>query len=218
MKKITTTFVASFAMLALAYPIYAAGEKKMTTDTQQQAGSQYQEGQRDPLHSKSDPSADLSQSKSTQMAGASQSQSAKDIKGFQVFSESGEEIGEITEVRTDKQSGEVQYVTVTKGGVIGIGGKDIAVPLGAFMLDRENKRATLTVSEAMLENAPTQADKSDQDFQRELSSHYGIAPVWEETPKTGETQMDQSQKPVPDPVPGLETGSPEMRDKSKQLE
>lgn len=97
---------------------------------------------------------------------------------------------------------------------MGIGGKDIAVPLGAFKLDRENNRATLTVSEAMLDNAPAQAGKSDQDFQRELSSHYGIAPAWGETPNTGETQIDQSQKPVPDPAPALETGSPEARDKS----
>jgi hypothetical protein len=148
-----------------------------------------------------------------QQAGASLSQSAEDIKGFQVFSQTGEDIGEISEVRTDKRSGEVQFVTLTKGGV-GIGGKDIAIPLGAFKLDREKERATLTVSEAMLENAPTQATKSDQDFQRELSSHYGIAPVWGEGLKTGKTQKDHSRKSVvPNPVPGLETGSPHIRNK-----
>jgi len=130
-----------------------------------------------------------------------------------VFSQTGEDIGEISEVRTDKRSGEVQFVTLTKGGV-GTGGKDIAIPLGAFKLDREKERATLTVSEAMLENAPTQATKSDEDFQRELSNHYGIAPVWGEGLKTGETQKDHSRKSVvPNPVPGLETGSPHVRNK-----
>lgn len=172
MKKVTTTFAVSLAMLALACPVYAADDQKMTTETQQQASS-------------------------------SRSQSAMDIKGYEVYSQSGEEIGKITEVRTDKQSGEVQFVTLTKGGIAGIGGKDIALPLRAFKLDREKERATLTVSEAMLENAPTQADKSDQDFQRDLSSHYGIAPDWNDT-KTGETL-------VPDPAPALETGSPALR-------
>lgn len=199
MKKITTTFVASLATLALACPLYAADVKKMNTDTQPQAGaSQYQEGQR----------AGTSQSAPGQQVGAIKSQSAENIKGFQVFSQSGEKMGEITEVRTDKQSGEVQFVTLTKGGVMGIGGKNTAVPLGAFKLDRENERATLTVSEDMLKTGPAQAGKSDQDFQRELSSHYGIAPVWEEKPRTGETQ-------VPDPAPGLETGAPSMKGKSK---
>ena len=187
MKKFTTACVAAIAMLALSGPLHAADEKKMTTDSQQQAG-------------------------------AMQSQSAGDLKGFQVFSQTGEKVGKITEVRIDEQSGAVQFVTLTKGGFFGMGGEDIAVPLKAFNLDRENERATLTVSEAMLDNAPMQADKSDQVFQRELSSHYGIAPPWGETPNTGETQMDRSRKPVPDPAPGIETGSPQMRDPSNQLD
>lgn len=204
MKKNTTTFVAALAMLALASPLYAAEEIK-NTDNQPKAGTtQYQEGQR----------AGTSPSAPGQQPVASQSQPDMDIQGFEVYSQSGEEIGKITEVRTDKQSGEVQFVTLTKGGVVGIGGKDIALPLEAFKLDRKNERATLTVSDAMLENAPTQADKSDQDFQRELSSHYGIAPDWDDT-KTGESQMDQSQTTVPDPAPALETGSPAMRGNSK---
>jgi sporulation protein YlmC with PRC-barrel domain len=143
-----------------------------------------------------------------QQAGVSKSQSAEGIKGFEVYSQTGEKIGEITDVRSDKQSGAVQFVTFTKGGVMGIGGKDTAVPLGAFKLDRENQRATLTVSEDKLNNGPAQAGKSDKDFQRELSSHYGIAPVWEEKSKAGEAQ-------VPNPSPGLETGSPQMQNKSK---
>jgi len=181
MKKVTTTLVAGIAMLALASPLYATGEKKMTTDTQQQTGT--------------------SQSLSGgQQTGSMQSQSAEGIKGFEVYSQTGEKIGEITDIRSDKQSGAVQFVTFTKGGVMGIGGKDTAVPLGAFKLDRENQRATLTVSEDKLNNGPAQAGKSDQDFQRELSSHYGIAPAWEGTSKTGENR-------VSDPAPGLEKGS-----------
>ncbi|KJR98801.1 MAG: hypothetical protein VR65_20090 [Desulfobulbaceae bacterium BRH_c16a] len=208
MKKNTTTFVACLAMLALVSPLYAGDEEKMNTDNQPKAGTtQYQEGMR----------AGTSPSAPGQQPRASQSQSAKGIKGYEVYSQAGEEIGKITEVRTDKQSGEVQFVTLTKGGVVGIGGKDIALPLRAFKLDREKERATLTVSEAMLENAPTQADKSDQDFQRELSSHYGIAPDWDDT-KTGGSHMDQSQNTVPAPAPALETGSPAMRDNSKKMD
>lgn len=197
MKK-TTTLVASLAILAFACPLYAGDEEKTNTDSQPKAGTtQYQEGMR----------AGTSPSAPGQQPGASQSQSANDIKGYEVYSQTGEKIGKISEVKTDKQSGKVQFVTLGKGDGMNAGSKDTAVPLGAIKLDRENERATLTVSEDMLKNAPTQAGKSDQDFQRELSRHYGIAPVWEEKPKTGETQ-------VPDPSPGLETGSPNMRSKA----
>ena len=186
MKKVTTTLVAGLAMLALASPLYATGEKKMTTDTQQQTGSMQPQ------------SAGSMVSQSGQQTGAMQSQSAEGIKGFEVYSQTGEKIGEITDIRSDKQSGAVQFVTFTKGGVMGMGGKDTAVPLGAFKLDRENKKATLTVSEDKLNNGPAQAGKSDKDFQRELSSHYGIAPAWEGT--SGENR-------VSDPAPALEKGS-----------
>ena len=184
MKKLTATIVAAVAVLVLAGPLSAADEKKMMTDTQQQAGTM-------------------------------QSQSAEDINGFQVFSQTGEELGKITDVRTDKQSGAIQFVTLTKGGFMGMGGKDIAVPLAAFKFDRENERATLTVAEAMLDTAPMQANKTDEEFQRELSSHYGIAPAWGETTDTGETRIDQPRAPVPDPAPGLETGSPQTKDSPK---
>lgn len=185
MKKITAILAAAAAALVLAGPLSAADEKKMTTDTQQQTDTM-------------------------------QSLSAKDINGFQVFSQTGEKLGKITDVRTDEKSGTIQFVTLSKGGFMGMGGKDIAVPLAAFKLDRENERATLTVSEAMLDTAPMQANKSDEEFQRELSGHYGIAPAWGETPDTGETRIDQPQSPpVPDPAPGLETGSPQMQDSPK---
>ena len=150
-----------------------------------------------------------------QQAGTMRSQSAEDLNGFQVFSQTGEELGKITGVRTDEQSGAIQFVTLTKGGFMGMGGKDIAVPVEAFTLDRENERATLTVSAAMLDTAPMQANKSDEEFQRELSSHYGIAPAWGETPDTGETGIDQPRAPVPDPAPDLKTGSPQKEDSPK---
>lgn len=228
MKKITTTLVASFAMLALACPLYAADDKGSTADSQsREGGSQPGPGQQaGAMNTRDQPagarqsapgqqagvsksqSAQKTEASSTQMTGVSQSQSAeKNLKGYDVFTQSGEKIGKISEVRTDKQSGQVQFVTLTKGGVMGMGGNDTIVPLGAIKLDRQNERATLTVSEDKLKNGPAQAGKSDQDFQRELSSHYGIAPDWDKTSKTEETR-------VPDPSPGLETGSPQSRGNS----
>jgi sporulation protein YlmC with PRC-barrel domain len=173
MKKLTTTFIAAVAMLALSSPLYATGEQNRTSDTQQEAG-------------------------------ATTAQSAEDLKGMNVVSQNGEAIGSISEVRIDPQSGEVQFVTVTKGGVLGIGGEDIAVPLEAFQFDPQNELATLTVDESKLDNAPQQANKSADEFQRELESHYGISPAWEQ-----ETEIDQTQQQQ------LDTDSPSLQEEGK---
>jgi sporulation protein YlmC with PRC-barrel domain len=184
MKKLATTFIAAMAMLALASPLYAAGEKKMT-----------------------------------EQAGTAQSMSPEELKGMQVVSQTGEELGEIADVKTDEQSGQIQFVTISKGGVLGMGGEDIAVPLEAFRIDQESDRATLTVDQSKLDNAPQQADKSNQEFQRELESHYGVSPAWEQDTQMDQPSMDQTQEPGIEPPsmdqtqqPGMEPDSPQMQD------
>lgn len=128
-------------------------------------------------------------------ADAFQSLSAEELKGLQVVSPSGEKIGKISDVKSDEQSGTIQFVTISRGGFLGIGGEDTAVSPEAFELDRENERATLTVSESMLDTAPQQANLSDQEFQRELASHYGVSPAWEQETDQGEVRIDRTQQP-----------------------
>lgn len=157
MKKLATTFIAAMAMLAMAGPLYAAGEGEMTTDTEQQTG-------------------------------AMQAISPEELNGMQVVSQTGEKLGKISEVKIDEQTGQINFVHVSKGGFLGIGGEDRAVPLEAFQFDQENNRATLTVDQSKFDNAPQQANLSDQDYQRELESHYGISPAYEQ-------ESDQIQQP-----------------------
>lgn len=152
MKKITVSLVAIMTSLALAGPLYAAGESKEPAKT--------------------------SQSREMK-AGSSMSQSAKDILGMSVVSQNGETLGEIQDIKLDTSSGRINYVTVQKGGVMGIGGQEgIAVPLEAFQFTGEN--AKLTVDKSKLDTAPKQSNISDQEFQRGLESHYGVSPAWQE--------------------------------------
>ena len=95
---------------------------------------------------------------------------------------------------------------MAKGGVLGIGGEDIAVPLEAFSFSAETNKATLVVDKSMLDNAPQKADLSDAEFQRELQSHYGVSPAWkkeremmQETPQEmmqekGQEMMNESSR------------------------
>ena len=169
MKKLTT-FIAGVAMMALAGPLYAAGEAGKTTGS---------EG-----------------------AGSAQMQSPDELKGMQVVSQAGEELGEIESVTTDPQSGQIKFVTISKGGVLGMGGQDIAVPLEAFRIDQASHRATLTVNESKLDSAPQQANMSDDEFQRNLEQHYGIAPAWKGESKQMGTDPS---RPMEQQQPGMGT-------------
>jgi sporulation protein YlmC with PRC-barrel domain len=87
--------------------------------------------------------------------------SAEEIEGMKVVSQTGEEIGEIESVKVDHQSGEIKFVSISTGI-----GEETAVPFEAIRFDQHNERATLTVNENKLDNAPEQANMSDDEFQQ----------------------------------------------------
>jgi sporulation protein YlmC with PRC-barrel domain len=111
------------------------------------------------------------------MTGSAQVQSTDELKGMQVLSQTGEKLGRINSVNTDPMSGLIKFITISKGGFGGVGGEDIAVPMEALRIDRSYHRATLVVDEIKLDNAPHQANMSDDEFQRNLEHYYGVAPI-----------------------------------------
>lgn len=152
MKKMTVSLVTIMTSLALSIPVYAATESQETAATQQDQ---------------------LLQSEK------SLTRSADELIGMTIVSRNGEDLGEIQDIKIDIGTGKISHITVTKGGLLGVGGtKDIAVPLEAFSFSEDNVR--LMVDESKLDSAPQQADMADEDFQRGLESHYGISPAWQE--------------------------------------
>jgi sporulation protein YlmC with PRC-barrel domain len=168
MKKITVSIVTMLTALALTAPVYAAGEYKGTSGAKTESGEL--------------------KAGSGQQSQMSQSQSAEEILGMSVVSRDGENLGEIQDLKIDTRTGRINYVTVQKGGVMGIGGQEgIPVPLEAFQFTAEN--AKLTVDKTKLDNVPKQSGMSDQEFQRNLQSHYGISPAWQEGQSGSQMQM-----------------------------
>jgi sporulation protein YlmC with PRC-barrel domain len=123
--------------------------------------------------------------------------SAEELRGMQVFSQAGDKLGPIQSVTTDPESGLIKFITFSKGGFAGVGGEEIALPIKAFQIDRTYRRATLTVNESKLDDAPQQATMSDDEFQRNLEQYYGVAPAWQGDSRQMETDpsrsMDQQQ-------------------------
>ncbi|MDW7772095.1 MAG: PRC-barrel domain-containing protein [Desulfobulbaceae bacterium] len=193
MNKITVSVVAVLASFALATPLLAEGGDKQKTKTTQtgQMGeaSQYQ---------------------------ASNIPSADELKGLKVVSQQGEDLGEIKDVKMDPQSGRISHVTMSKGGILGIGGEDIAVPLGAFNFNTEQEEATLTVDQSKLDNAPQQAGMSDQEFNRELQDHYGVSPTWEQEQQKSPGMSDPTRRDPSMEAPGLPESTPGQKTPGQQ--
>ena len=115
---------------------------------------------------------DNDQGPGPQMMGAST------LTGNDVYNTADEDLGDIKEFMIDMASGKVAYAVLSFGGILGMGDKLFAVPWAALKLDTENKRFTLGVSKAKLENAPG-FDKgkwptmADDTWAHELHSFYG---------------------------------------------
>ena len=103
---------------------------------------------------------------------------ASTLTGNDVYNTADEDLGDIKEFMIDMASGKVAYAVLSFGGVLGMGDKLFAVPWAALKLDTENKRFTMDVSKAKLENAPG-FDKgkwptmADDTWAHELHSFYG---------------------------------------------
>ncbi|RJP75860.1 MAG: PRC-barrel domain containing protein [Desulfobacteraceae bacterium] len=168
MKKATIIFIAS-AALAFAIPLYAGDGPGMKSDSQQKTGyTQHQTGK---MHS-------------------GQRITADELQGMDVVSQEGKEIGEIEKITIDKQSGKVQFVTFSTSGFLGMGTTEIAAPLSAF--DIRDDKARLNVDQSKLKNVPNRKAKAtDSDYLRDLETHYGVAPAWNQGEESSDNLNNQ---------------------------
>lgn len=106
---------------------------------------------------------------------------ADTLVGNDVYNEQGEDLGDVKEIMLDMSSGRVSYAVLSFGGILGMGEKLFAVPWSALTLDTVNKRFTLNVEKARLENAPgfdngNWPDMADQTWAKGIHDYYGTKP------------------------------------------
>lgn len=111
--------------------------------------------------------------------------SSSSLAGDGVRNPAGEDLGKIEDIMIDVPSGRVAYAVLSFGGFLGMGNKLFAVPWNAFTVDEENKEFILNVDKQTLKDAPGfdkdhWPDMADPDFGRQVYSHYGYKPYWEE--------------------------------------
>jgi sporulation protein YlmC with PRC-barrel domain len=80
---------------------------------------------------------------------------AEEIIGSDVRNMENSELGEIEDILLATKEGDSSYATVSHGGFIGLGEKQIAVPMKQLMVTEDKDTYILNVSEETLENAPS---------------------------------------------------------------
>lgn len=75
------------------------------------------------------------------------------LMGKDVRNAKNEDLGDINDLVIDLDTGRVQYVVLSFGGVLGMGDKLFAYPLAAFRISADRDELVLNVDQARLKNA-----------------------------------------------------------------
>lgn len=146
--------------------------------------------------------------------------------GSEIQDQKGEKIGDIDRVLVDVENGQIGFVTLSSGGVLGVGDDKYIVPFNALQKkmpqgkeaqvgDRQLNKVVFTlnkqkdqlkkVPEGDIEQALTQEDQS-----RGIHEHYGVSPYWEDAQRQQNRQDDTHRQMMKD------TKKDQMMDKKDQ--
>ncbi len=120
--------------------------------------------------------------------------SADDLTNFNVMDAQGEQIGQISQVLIDIESGRVGYAIVGGNGILGIGEDEYIVPFAALSRGMEEETLTVDVQRDQLREAPEDVEQITRQQEQEIHQFYGVSPYWEEN---GAMQRDQLQQDQP---------------------
>jgi sporulation protein YlmC with PRC-barrel domain len=140
--------------------------------------------------------------------------------GTEIQNQQGEKIGQIDSVLVDVENGRIGFVTMTSGGVFGMGQDKYIVPFNALqkkmpqgtqaqVSERQQRQVVFTlnkekdqlkaVPEGDIEEVLTRQNQS-----REIHEHYGVSPYWEEgqlqQQRQDDTQRQMMQDTKKDPM------------------
>jgi sporulation protein YlmC with PRC-barrel domain len=112
------------------------------------------------------------------MGGQATANRASEIIGRTVKNDKGENLGTVNDIVIDRR-GEVQYIILSHGGLLGIGDKLIPIPFRAARMDMQEDTLVLqNVDKQKLEQAPNISQQeweklAQPDFERRVYSYYG---------------------------------------------
>ena len=206
MKKLSILTTILFAIGLYIVPATFATVGTTEKKDSQAGQSDYQKSQQRP-----------DQGLQTQQGQQAQQQSlmlVDNLSGTEIQNQQGEKIGTIDSVLVDVESGRIGFVTMTSGGIFGIGEDKYIVPFNAlkktmpqgqdtrvgerqerqvvFTLDKQ-KDQLREVPQGDIEEVLTQQNQS-----REIHEHYGVSPYWEQDQSQQQRRDDTQRQMMPE--------------------
>ncbi len=201
MRKLSILTVILFALGLFMVPATFATDDKASSKDKQYGQSEYQKDQK-------------KQSQAQQFQQQKQDLLLVDhLIGTEIQNQQGEKIGEIDSVLVDVEKGKVGFVTVSGGGVLGVGEEQYIVPFNALQKkmpqgeqaqegERQLRQVVFTLNKQkdQLKEVP-QGDIEEaltQDQSRQIHEHYGVSPYWEEDQRQQQRQDDTQRQMMQD--------------------
>jgi sporulation protein YlmC with PRC-barrel domain len=106
--------------------------------------------------------------------------SSAEVNGTEVYSPTGDHLGQIDHLMIDKVSGQIAYAVMTFGGFLGIGAGEHPVPWKKLSYDTNLGGFVTDITQEQLTGAPTWSEGwyDDRDYQRRSHDYYGVSPYW----------------------------------------
>lgn len=195
MKRITTLTVLFFAFGLLFTSVVSAQQQRDTSAAQGQQQTQQQQTQQR--------GQQQAQQSRDQMATKGNLVRAEELKGMTVRNMQGEELATVQDAIVNTSTGKVDYVILQRGGVAGIGGDMIPVPINSFQVTKD-KRLVLNMSKDRLEKAPTLAKTDwppadEQKWARNVQSYFSrqAAEAGQRPTASGQARQPGQTQPTP---------------------
>ncbi len=106
-----------------------------------------------------------------------QAHRAKTVIGMNVKNSQGEDLGKIHDLVLNFDNGDIAYVVISSGGLLGVGDTLHAVPWKALSLNTEADGFVLNIDQTAWKNAPSFKDNdwpevADRDWNKQLEGYY----------------------------------------------
>jgi len=103
-----------------------------------------------------------------------------DVNGTEVYSHSGDHLGEIDHLVIDKASGNIAYAVMAFGGFLGMGADHHPIPWKKLRYDTEHGGYVTDITQAQLEGAPDRPDdwRDNRGWAERNYGYYGVNPYW----------------------------------------
>ena len=137
---------------------------------------------------------------------------ASKLIGQEIRNQQGEELGEITDLMLDNE-GNVDYLILSRGGVMGVGSNYVPIPWDAVQQPGAQEALVVNVDKSKLDKAPSfskdeWANFNRPEWQEEVRGYYGTPDQTDEDVQVHEepdldmTDVVEGEEKLDDPVEG----------------